>query len=308
MRLPRARALAALLVWGALGNSRPAEAYVRTTTEMGHTMRWSYPPVIDVELYTANPPPYLDEETLIAAVTSAAETWSRTKLNCTNLEISLHPVGEESAPVAYDSTNRITFRRDIWHKVPCDPTMDLCGLYDPNAIALTSVFARKRDGRILDSDMELNAVDFVWADVVRDGGDLTYMERRLHDLQNVLTHEFGHLIGLDHNCYVKDANPGGRPNDHLGTPVPNCSNAPASVRAATMFNSAAQRDVSKRDLSDDDIQAVCEVYPVGAVEDEEDSDGCAVGREPVRGRPAGGLTLTLFALGLMFGLRRRPQR
>ena len=78
-----------------------------------------------------------------------------------------------------------------------------------------------------------------------------------------LTHELGHLIGLDHNCYDPAANPRGRPDDHEGNPVPNCDGADAHIRAATMYNSAAKRDVSKRDLTEDDIQAVCDVYPVG---------------------------------------------
>jgi hypothetical protein len=284
-----------------------AQAYVRTSVESGAAMRWPDPPLLSVDLYTRNPPAYLDAETLVSAVQAAAATWSRPAVSCTDLQISIRPYDDESAPVAYDNTNRITFRRDEWRKVPCDPEMELCGLYDQRAIALTSVFARKSDGRILDSDMELNAVNFVWADVVRDGRNLADMERQLHDLQNVLTHELGHLIGLDHNCYDPGANPRGRPDDQEGNPVPNCDGANANIRAATMYNSAAKRDVSKRDLTEDDVQAVCDVYPVGSGGGD-DPGGCATLGAPARPtprQPGGLLPLLGAALGIALGSRRR---
>jgi hypothetical protein len=73
----------------------------------------------------------------------------------------------------------------------------------------------------------------------------------------------------------QSATPRGRPDDHLGNPVPDCEGASFSVRAATMYNSAARRDVSKRDLTEDDLQAVCEVYPVSSRMDGA-AGGCAV--------------------------------
>ncbi len=289
-----------------LSHPEPASAYVRTSTETEQAMRWSNPAPIEVDLYTLNPPAYLDEETVVSAVRAAATTWSSTALECTDLLISVRRFDGESAPVAYDGTNRITFRRDEWRKIPCDPEKELCGLYDPKAIALTSVFAQKSNGRILDSDMELNAVDFVWADVVQDGSQIPNMDRQLHDLQNVLTHELGHLIGLDHNCYDAGANPRGRPNDHDGNPVPNCEGAAAPIRASTMFNSAGMRDVSKRDLSADDIRAVCDVYPVGSGGGNV-SGGCAVSgssRSPFD-RQAGGLLPALAGAAVVLRARRR---
>ncbi len=100
------------------------------------------------------------------------------------------------------------------------------------------MFALKSDGTVLDSDMELNAVHYKWADVVTDGGTLNTPGEKVHDLQNTMTHEFGHLIGFDHNCYDPSA---GRPRamDNSGQAVPNCSDATPAMRAATMFNSAS---------------------------------------------------------------------
>src|SRR5205085_10533449 len=56
------------------------------------------------------------------------------------------------------------------------------------------------------------------------------------DVQNTITHEAGHTIGLDH------------------TPDPN----------ATMYATAPEGETSKRVLGTDDIQAICDIYPRGA--------------------------------------------
>ena len=85
---------------------------------------------------------------------------------------------------------------------------------------------------------------------------------KVHDLQNTMTHEFGHLIGFDHNCYDPSA---GRPraNDNTGRPCPTATTPRRPCGRRRMFNSASPLDVDKRDLTPDDIQAVCEVYPKG---------------------------------------------
>jgi hypothetical protein len=139
----------------------------------------------------------------------------------------------------------------------------------------------------------------------------------LFDLQNTLTHEFGHLIGLDHNC--TDAATRGIPVDHLGQLAPACARASAEQRAATMFNQAGSGDIGKRDLAPDDIQAVCDVYPAGQgvvnLNDPgpTDSGGCAVspastdpGSGPVG--TAGPLALLTSTLAMVGVLRRQRRR
>jgi hypothetical protein len=314
MRRPRPAALPGLALAAVMALAAsaggPALGYVRTTTETNKAFRWA-DPRINVQLYTANPPPYLTREKLLAAAQASAATWSQPQVECTSITLSVTEVNGEEAPVAYDKNNRITFRRVEWRKTPCDPAKESCAPYDGRALAITSVFALKSDGTVLDSDMELNAVNYRWADVAADGSTLNTPGEKIHDLQNTMTHEFGHLIGLDHNCYDSSA---GRPRaiDNLGQPVPNCNDATAVMRAATMFNSASPLDIDKRDLTADDIQAVCEVYPKGQTpvnppgDDPETGCGVAGGGAPASQAAPWLLLVGLGAVAVRLRARRRP--
>ncbi len=93
-----------------------------------------------------------------------------------------------------------------------------------SAFALTSVTFDPNSGLITDSDVELNTAthDFTIGD-----------DDVVIDLKNTMTHEAGHFLGLDHS----------------------------QVRVSTMFFSAAEGETRKRDLDDDDIEAVCTIYP-----------------------------------------------
>lgn len=314
---PGKRAHPALLLVALLLSSlpAPARAYVRTITDTGAPMRWA-DPTVQVVVYLGTPPRSLNHDLLVAAVTGAAAAWGRGTQTCTGLSLELRGAEEATAPAADDRVNRVTFRRERWRREPCavDRPQD-CTVYDPEALAITSVLAVRRTGEIVDSDMELNAVDKVWADVLATPP--SEATGPLFDLQNTLTHEFGHLIGLDHNC--TDAATRGVPVDHLGQLAPACARATAEQRAATMFNQAGSGDIGKRDLAPDDIQAVCEIYPAGqGVVDlsgpgATESGGCALSspagadhdqRAP---RSAGPLAL-ITLIGLAFEIARRRRR
>jgi hypothetical protein len=121
-----------------------------------------------------------------------------------------------------------------------------------DVVALTTVtFCREVGGactfvgEILDADVEFNGAYLRFS--TTDPAPLTRF-----DVENTLTHELGHLLGLDHS----------------------------TVAVATMYASAPPGETIKRDLDEDDIAAICDVYPsVSPVPECEpfDVDGDATG-------------------------------
>ena len=93
---------------------------------------------------------------------------------------------------------------------------------DPEILALTYTWSNS-SGEIVHFDIELNAENFTWG---TDGSG------EKHDLQNTLTHEFGHAIGLDHS----------------------------SIEEATMAPSSIIGETSKRELHEDDIAGQEYIY------------------------------------------------
>jgi hypothetical protein len=144
--------------------------------------------------------------------------------------------------------------------------MDAGKCYDHSAAAITTVFyvdtpGKPNDGIIRDADIEINGVDFavgVCTDpgVCTTGGTMSTVS----DLANTLTHEVGHLLGLDHTCWDLQGPP---PNDNEGHPVPLCSPTPTDpkVTEATMYNYQNSGEIKKRSLEPDDIAGVCDAYP-----------------------------------------------
>ena len=115
------------------------------------------------------------------------------------------------------NTNLIVFVSESW--------TDDDNPRDPNAVALTTTAWDDITGRLIDADMEFNAVDFTFS---TDGAPGTM------DLQNTATHEIGHMLGLDES----------------------------ETWGATMYPSASLSETDKRTLSTDDIAAVIALYPI----------------------------------------------
>jgi Matrixin len=154
-------------------------------------------------------------------------------------------------------------------------------------LALTTATFVVSTGEILDADMELNgwnglgtaaptATGFYFtcaspgtATCTQAYGGSNCIE---FDVGNTVTHEAGHMLGLDHVCVT----PG------------NSSCHPE----ATMAPTAAPGDTDKRTLAADDIEGVCTIYPVSKA----GGGGCSAG---------GGGVLSLAGVGLLLWRRRK---
>ena len=285
---------------------RPAAAYVRYLTQTGMPFYW---PQTCVPL-TAYPKDLTDmtPDQILTAALGAADAWGPDANTCSYLDIQLYMSTDTTPDAKYDQRNSLIFRHDSWCR--WDDPPGTCS-YDQSALAITSVFVTL-DGKIRDGDIEVNAKYFVWTDVLADPNP-----EGKQDLQNALTHEMGHLIGLDHTC-ISAGGPStdqyGHPLvDNTGAPVPECSMASQAIKDTTMYPSATPGDTSKRTLSTDDAQAVCDIYPVAmnpnlcpgpAVPS---SSGCSTAPIPPAGSGGLGLVGIAIACLLRAGWRRRAR-
>lgn len=199
-----------------------------------------------------------------AALASAMAAWNDTTSACGYLELRAEP--PDTGEVGFDYINRIVVREDTW----CAPgPPERC--HDSGSIGLTTLFfvddpGNPRDGVILDADIELNAVDYALATCDGlPGGCVTGGDGVRADLANTLTHELGHVIGLDHTCWAGD--PSEAPLDGDGNPVPACQPVillPPAVTEATMYNFADPEEIKKRTPEPDDVDGVCARYPIAS--------------------------------------------
>jgi hypothetical protein len=244
---------------------RGAHAYVREVTNSGLPVAWHYP-CVTMQIYVGAPPPVLKADDYFSASERAAAVWSYPALAATDIRLTIAATVQDSADVGdvgYDKRNVIVFRKDTWCRQPSpigDSGAPEPDCYPSSALAVTSVFKNGKTGEILDTDIEFNAVDYSWGDLVSQPG---LANSTTADFQNALTHELGHVLGLDHNCFAaSDKQP--RLIDNTGAPEVDCYGnplLPQAVADATMYPSVQLNDTLRRDLSPDDKQGICDIYP-----------------------------------------------
>jgi MYXO-CTERM domain-containing protein len=269
------RALAGTaMLWMALGGT--SQAYVRTRSlDDKYNLVWANPRV-RVTVYTGGMA-VVGPDDFVAAAIRAAATWSAPQID-TSVEFVMAS-SPDAREALRDQENTITFRTSSWDYPP----------YPPQALALTTSWVA--DSQILETDTEINAVDprFHWA-ILSDDPATAALSTEI-DLQNALTHELGHVLGLAHPCNLKEpANP---QFDNTGQPVLDCADPtlPADVLGATMYPTAKPGSIGERTLSPDEMMALRDLYPAGRAPIVEGrtsvtSVGCSVASEPGRGAGA----------------------
>jgi hypothetical protein len=130
-------------------------------------------------------------------IDASIATWNNAGTSaCSYLKIVSD--GRSALEVGNDNVNLIKFRDTVWGRpaVGNDPPR----MYPPSAAGFTTMLyvddGSVRDGAILDADIEINGVNFaISVNGVTRGTPSCHVE-----LQNNLTHELGHLVGLEHTC------------------------------------------------------------------------------------------------------------
>jgi hypothetical protein len=207
----------------------------------------------------------------IAAVQAAFDTWNG--YACTDMQI-FYGGTTPRRDVGYEQSktnniNLVVWLESDWQTHECPPDKAVCR--DPRAIALTTTTYDTYTGQIVDTDIEANGEGFAFS---------TQTPTQVMDIHNTMAHEAGHTLGLDHS---RD-------------------------REATMWEVATSGEIQKRDLTQDDIDGLCFVYPAGEstpryylsggnqilcyMDPPDDDCGCNT-QQP------GGLVLLLIGIGLL---------
>jgi uncharacterized protein (TIGR03382 family) len=150
-------------------------------------------------------------EAEFAAVDAAFATWQALSATCSDFTFT---AGERTATPKVgkgtDKDNVVVFReRDCREVAPED---DPCwgdsscgnayGCWDhgSSVIGLTTVTYSKRTGIAIDADIELNGAGFLFTAVPGPPCEEGHESQACvaYDVQNTVTHEIGHVVGLDH--------------------------------------------------------------------------------------------------------------
>jgi hypothetical protein len=249
--------LAALFV------TTPAHAYVRSVNSNGTQVHWPTSCVVlSPDARGDQSPDSIDLATFEDTLARAVGNWNSRIGSCSYMKL-----GVTRASVALDAVSdgrpAVVFRSDVWGRNGM--------MYDESAIGLTTVWSADRDGDpsdglINDADIELNAVNFTFTVT---GQDTARPHTKLEDLENTLTHELGHVLGLAHTCWdhkAKVHDMDVQPVDNNGNLVPDCFPPPGvtlpdQITQATMWPLSPPGFTGMRNLSDDDVHGVCDVYP-----------------------------------------------
>jgi uncharacterized protein (TIGR03382 family) len=245
-----------------------------------------------------------------AALDATRAAFSEWRQGCSELDLVYGGrIGDIRTGLDGAHENLVVFRKGWCSAIPqakacmdsgaagCGNTYDCFEDHTPGdqfIVALTSALYDPATGRIVNADIEVNGWDGLGAGSSVSAGAsgpahgwyftcdkqagwsqcTTYGQAGCFyiDLQNTLTHEAGHFLGLAHPCEVSQGN---------------CK---PEMATTTMYPATTPGDVEKRSLSPDDIAGVCDIYPSGG------GCGCGSGGAP------GAMAALLAALAL------RPRR
>jgi hypothetical protein len=232
-------------------------------------------------------------------IDASIATWNNdtNTANCSYIKVVEQPA--KSVEVGKDDTNVIKFRDGTWCRPAVDGDPSRC--YNAAAAGITTATfvddaTSARDGAIVDADVEINGVNFA----ISINGTTLSMQPCHAELQNTLTHELGHLHGLEHTCLASGDPP--RFNN-LGQMVPMCSvTTDPVILDATMYNFQDCGETKKETLEADDQNAICTVYPVANDPKTCAPVGSGSGCCSAGGGP--GAIVLAFLVGLFVGRKR----
>jgi Matrixin len=245
--------IAVLPLAGALLLAQADAGYVRTRTDDGlHCLRWpvSAPTRSTLTFVQSTAgDPALNPPDVFGAIAQAAQTWEAQMQVCGSLDLveGARSVSRSIGNNRQGSNENLVLVRTrdcatvVMPGDPCHSSGDCGNAYDcwdhgAAVIALTLMTFTADDGVLLGADIEINGVSqpLTLVDSPPCPPGIT-QACAATDVQNAVTHEFGHFLGLAHS------------------PDP----------SSTMFATEQRGETSKRTLDPGSRQFVCDVYPAG---------------------------------------------
>ena len=275
----------------------PAHAYVRSKNGNGMHVWWATRGhSFQMDSQGA---PEISGTAAFDAIRKSFQTWAN--VSCSDLSFPEEALSQDklARKVGYfpgqTNHNLVLFRTQACRDVvpsgdPCSQDSSCSNKYDcwdkgDGAIATTTTTSLSSSGQIEDSDTEFNdaphssgpAYVYTAVDSCPDGT----MSCIKIDVQNTMTHEAGHTLGLDHSTDPR----------------------------ATMYATAPIGETSKRILAQDDIDGICSIYPRGqpTVTDLQASGGGGCSSSPSQTGPGAALAALLLLLQIRRRSSRKPQ-
>lgn len=222
-------AVAVAALW--VGKPATAGAYVCTQVPSGGpTVEWETR-TVPLQFHQRCSLDVPDTAQCLGAMRDAMAAWN--DVTCTDFHFQDDGITTETR-TGYDWRNPDGNHNIVVFREGTDGPMDGWS-HARGALAITTVTFNSQSGRILDTDIEVNGVPFGSAEyrfaICPPAGNCG----GANDIQNTMTHELGHALGLDH----------------------------PPLSDATMFASAPPGETEKRSLHADDTAGVCAIYPLG---------------------------------------------
>jgi hypothetical protein len=163
-----------------------------------------------------------------SAIEASFDAW----FEVSGIDLSFVAKGNSATSQSRDGRNVLSFVSENWTSLSFRPPT--------NALAVTLSSFNTQSGDIVDADIYFNADYFEWGNVESEE-DMDFV-----DVQNIATHEIGHMIGIDHSSvnYFETDN---------------------ELAEATMFYASGSGETSRREPKADDIRAVRALYSDSAL-------------------------------------------